>query len=82
MRKNIHPKLHDLTVQCRCGNHFAVISTLAQKSLSAEHCLKCLPMNTGIYQRTQDGGSARERLFKNFSISNLAGESSGAEEPS
>jgi large subunit ribosomal protein L31 len=76
MKKSIHPKLHDLSVHCRCGNSFIVPSTLEQKSFNAENCSKCLPMHTGIYKGQQERGSARERLFKNFDISQLSSQTS------
>lgn len=71
MRKNIHPKLYDVAVQCRCESQFNVRSTMAQTPLNVERCGSCLTMSNDTYNVSQDAGSARARLFENFSLSEL-----------
>lgn len=74
MKRNIHPKLDYIDVHCRCGNAFKIKSTMnARNALNLERCGNCLMKNIGAYTKIQGEGSARERLFKDFNISDLVG---------
>ena len=45
MKKDIHPKINDVTVKCACGNSFQTITTA--KSIDIDICSACHPMFTG-----------------------------------
>jgi large subunit ribosomal protein L31 len=45
MKKDIHPKIHDVTVRCACGNSFETIST--QSRIEVDICSGCHPLFTG-----------------------------------
>lgn len=47
MNKEIHPKYHEITVTCSCGNSFTTRSTLNKDSLHLEICSACHPFYTG-----------------------------------
>ena len=47
MKKDIHPKYHDIKITCSCGNTFTTGTTLDADSLSVEICSKCHPFYTG-----------------------------------
>ena len=47
MQAEIHPKYHDITVECSCGNRFTTRSTLSKESLHLEVCSQCHPFYTG-----------------------------------
>jgi len=46
MKKDIHPKLHKIVVECSCGAKFEVESTV-EKDTRIEICSKCHPFYTG-----------------------------------
>ena len=46
MKKDIHPKLHNIVVECSCGAKFNVKSTLAENK-RVEICSNCHPFFTG-----------------------------------
>jgi len=45
MKKNIHPKYNDCTVQCVCGNAFQTRSVVPK--INVEVCSACHPIYTG-----------------------------------
>jgi len=45
MRKEIHPKMFDVTIQCACGFSFAGRSI--KPAIEADICSKCHPLYTG-----------------------------------
>ncbi len=47
MQAEIHPKYHDITVECSCGNRFTTRSTLSKEALHLEVCSQCHPFYTG-----------------------------------
>ncbi len=46
MKKNIHPKLNKIIIECSCGAKFETLSTL-DKNTRVEICSKCHPFYTG-----------------------------------
>ena len=48
MKKNIHPKYHQIQVTCTCGNTFETRSTYSESDkLNVEVCSNCHPFYTG-----------------------------------
>lgn len=45
MKKNLHPKYHQITVTCSCGAKFQTGSTLP--SIKVDICSQCHPFFTG-----------------------------------
>jgi large subunit ribosomal protein L31 len=45
MKKNLHPKIHEITARCACGNSFETIST--QPRIEVDICSGCHPLFTG-----------------------------------
>ncbi len=45
MKKDIHPKLYDVTARCACGNSFQTIST--DQRIEVDICSGCHPLFTG-----------------------------------
>jgi large subunit ribosomal protein L31 len=45
MKKDIHPKVHEVSTRCACGNAFQTISTLS--SVDVDICSNCHPFYTG-----------------------------------
>jgi len=45
MKKNTHPKYHQATISCACGNSFTAGST--QDAISVDICSQCHPFYTG-----------------------------------
>jgi len=54
MKKNIHPKNHEVTVTCACGETFTAISTKSE--INVEVCSKCHPFYTGKQSRASRAG--------------------------
>jgi large subunit ribosomal protein L31 len=46
MKEKIHPKYHQTTVKCDCGNSFKVGST-KKETINVEVCSACHPLYTG-----------------------------------
>ena len=63
MRKNLHPELHEITVNCACGNSFKTRST--KKELKVEICSDCHPFFTGK-QKLVDSAGRVERFQKRY----------------
>ncbi len=47
MKSDIHPKYHEITVKCSCGNSFQTRSTLRNEQLQLDVCSSCHPFYTG-----------------------------------
>ncbi len=45
MKKDLHPKIHEVTARCACGNSFETIST--QPRIEVDICSGCHPLFTG-----------------------------------
>ncbi len=45
MKTGLHPKLHDVTVQCVCGATYETLST--KEDIRVEICASCHPFFTG-----------------------------------
>ena len=63
MKKDIHPKMHRVTVQCACGNSFETHST--KKELRLEVCSACHPFFTGK-QKLLDAAGRVERFQRRY----------------
>ena len=61
MKKDIHPKYHETTVKCGCGNSFTTRST--QKELKVDICNVCHPFYTGKLKYVDTAG--RIEKFQN-----------------
>ena len=63
MKKDLHPKMYRVTVQCACGNTFETHST--KKELRLEICSACHPYFTGK-QKLIDSAGRVERFQKRY----------------
>ena len=63
MKKNIHPKYFETTIQCACGNKIEVGST--KKDIRVEICSQCHPFFTGK-QKLVDTAGRIERFRKKY----------------
>jgi large subunit ribosomal protein L31 len=63
MKKGIHPKYHEVTVTCSCGNSFPTRSTV--KELKVEICSACHPFFTGK-EKLLDSAGRVERFKKKY----------------
>ena len=54
MKEGIHPKYHQATVTCNCGNTFVTGST--KPEIHVEVCSKCHPFYTGQQKMTRADG--------------------------
>lgn len=66
MKKELHPKVNNITVSCVCGNSFESISTL--NKIDVDICAKCHPFFTG-QQRFVDTAGRIEKFQKRFAKS-------------
>ena len=63
MKKEIHPKVYDMKIQCACG---AVIETKStEKEIHVEICSNCHPFFTGK-QKFLDTAGRIERFNKKY----------------
>jgi large subunit ribosomal protein L31 len=63
MKSDIHPKYHQTTVRCACGNEFATGST--KENIRVEICSKCHPFFTGK-QKLMDTAGRVERFRRKY----------------
>ncbi len=63
MREGIHPKYHECTVTCGCGNKFTTGST--KEKIAVEICSACHPFFTGT-QKFVDTAGRVEKFQKKF----------------
>jgi large subunit ribosomal protein L31 len=54
MKPEIHPKYHEVTVTCACGNTFKTRST--KDEIRLEICSKCHPFYTGMQKLVDSAG--------------------------
>ncbi len=59
MKKDIHPKLNEVTARCACGNAFGTTSTTAK--IEVDICSNCHPLFTG-QQRFVDTAGRIEKF--------------------
>jgi large subunit ribosomal protein L31 len=65
MKKDLHPKYHQATVNCACGNSFEVGSTM--EKINVEICSMCHPFYTGKQKLVDTAGMVdkfKERMQK------------------
>src|SRR5262245_22066883 len=72
MKSGIHPKYHEVTVTCACGETFKTRST--NPELRLEICSKCHPFFTGR-QKLIDSAGRVERFEKRYKPAASAAES-------
>lgn len=65
MKADIHPKYHDVQVNCSCGNTFATRSTMSKDALHVEVCSACHPFYTGK-QKIVDTAGRVERFRQKY----------------
>lgn len=65
MKKDIHPKYHECTVTCACGETFKTGSV--RENLKIEICSQCHPFFTGK-QKLVDTGGRVDRFNKRYGI--------------
>ena len=65
MKQAIHPKYHEVTVVCGCGNTFKTRSTYKGDILRLEICSNCHPFYTGK-QKLIDSGGRVERFQRKY----------------
>ena len=61
MKKDIHPKMHSIKVNCSCGHEFDTLSVL--KELHVDICSACHPFFTGKTKLVDTAG--RVERFQN-----------------
>lgn len=54
MKKDIHPKINNVTARCVCGNSFETISTSSR--IEVEICSGCHPLFTGAQKFIDSAG--------------------------
>jgi len=64
MKKNIHPKLYDVTVTCSCGSSFKTRS--AVEDINPTLCSSCHPYFTGN-QKVVDAARRIDKFNKRYS---------------
>jgi len=69
MRAEIHPKYHETTYVCACGNKVDVRSTV--KDLHVEICSACHPFFTGK-QKLVDTAGRIEKFTRKYQKANAA----------
>ncbi|MCK4651190.1 50S ribosomal protein L31 [Candidatus Babeliales bacterium] len=67
MKKDIHPKIYDVTIRCVCGNSFQTTSTV--KSIDVDICSACHPFFTGK-QKFVDTAGRIEKFQKRYATNN------------
>ncbi len=65
MKEKIHPKYHETTVTCACGESFETGSV--KPNLRVEICSKCHPFYTGK-QRFIDAGGRVDKFKKKYGL--------------
>jgi large subunit ribosomal protein L31 len=68
MNPDIHPKYHDITVTCSCGNTFATRSTLRDSELHIDVCSSCHPFYTG-QQKIVDTAGRVDKFRRKYGMS-------------
>ena len=68
MNPDIHPKYHDITVTCSCGNTFQTRSTLHSEQLHLDVCSSCHPFYTG-QQKIVDTAGRVDKFRRKYGMS-------------
>ena len=68
MKADIHPKYHDVTVTCSCGNSFQTRSTLHDDQLHLDVCSSCHPFYTG-QQKIVDTAGRVDKFRRKYGMS-------------
>ena len=63
MKKDIHPKVHEITAKCVCGNSFQTTST--DEGINVDICSACHPFFTGT-QKFIDTAGRIERFQQRY----------------
>ncbi|MFA6527462.1 MAG: 50S ribosomal protein L31 [Candidatus Babeliales bacterium] len=63
MKKNLHPKTHEVTAHCVCGSTFQTISTSTR--LESDICSSCHPFFTGA-QKFVDAAGRIEKFQQRY----------------
>ena len=77
MKQGIHPKYHEVTVVCACGNTFKTRSTYKSDVLHLEICSHCHPFFTGKQKLIDSAGRVERfrRKYAGIKKAETAGES-------
>ena len=67
MKSGIHPKYHEVTVVCACGETFKTGSTKDGDVMKVDICSKCHPFFTGR-QKLVDTGGRVDKFKKRYGI--------------
>lgn len=65
MKKNIHPKVFNVSVKCSCGNKFDLFLSLDVSQLNLDVCNKCHPFYTGK-QKIIDVAGRVDNFYRKF----------------
>ncbi|MDR0975622.1 MAG: 50S ribosomal protein L31 [Christensenellaceae bacterium] len=65
MKENIHPKYHEATFVCACGNEFKCGTTKAEDIVKIDICSKCHPFFTGK-QKIVDSAGRVDKFNKRY----------------
>ena len=65
MKKNIHPNLYDVIINCSCYNSFVVKMSVDITKLNIEVCNNCHPFYTGK-QKIIDVSGRVDNFYKKF----------------
>jgi len=68
MKKDFHPKVHNVTIRCACGNSFESIST--SPNIDIDICSSCHPLFTG-QQRFVDTAGRIEKFQARYDKSKI-----------
>lgn len=68
MKSDIHPKYHEITVTCSCGNSFQTRSALASEQLHLDVCSACHPFYTG-QQKIVDTAGRVDKFRRKYGMS-------------
>lgn len=68
MKADIHPKYHQVTVKCSCGNTFETGSTLSGDQLMLDVCSSCHPFYTG-QQKIVDTAGRVDKFRRKYGMS-------------
>lgn len=74
MKEGIHPVVHQIEVQCSCGNSFPTLSTL--KEIKVSICSACHPFYTGK-QKILDTAGRVERFKTKYAKKDTAPQKKG-----
>ncbi len=67
VKPDIHPKYHEVTVVCACGETFKTGTTKNVDTLKVDICNKCHPFFTGK-QKLVDTGGRVDKFKKRYNM--------------